>query len=82
MNVETLEFDGSKIPSYLPTDKNLSQLAKEVGVTRQAMHDIVKGRRKPSADLMVKIVAVLNIQLSDLSNKNFSQLSANSEIFV
>lgn len=72
MNVQELEFDGKKIPQYLPKDKNLSQLAKDVGVSRQAMHDIVKGRRKPSADLMVRLIAALDISLSQLTNKKFS----------
>lgn len=74
MEIQFLEFDGTKIPNFLPTNKSLAELAREVGVTRQAIHDIVKGRRKPSADLMVKIVATLNISLADLSNKNFYRL--------
>lgn len=78
MDIQELEFDGAKIPEFLPENKNLSQFAKDVGVSRQAMHDIVKRRRKPSADLMVKIVTALNISLSDLSNKNLSKMSANS----
>lgn len=71
MNIQTLEFDGAKILDFLPEGKNISQLAKDVGISRQAMHDIVKGRRKPSADVAVKITAALKITLLQLS-KNFA----------
>lgn len=76
MEIQELEFDGTKIKNLLPEGKSLTQLARDVGVSRQAIHDITKGRRKPSADLMVKIVAALNISLADLSKNNFSNLSA------
>lgn len=78
MFIQDLEFDGTKILDFLPKGKSLSEFARNVGVSRQAIHDIVKGRRKPSADLAVKIVTVLNISLTDLSNKNFSKMSATS----
>lgn len=71
MNIHDLEFDGSQILAFLPENKTLSQLAREVGVSRQAMHDIAKGRRKPSADLAVKITVALDVTLLQLS-KNFS----------
>lgn len=80
MNIKELEFDGTKILDFLPKGKTLSQLARDVGVSRQAIHDIAKGRRKPSADLAVRIVTALNISLTDLS-KNLNILSANSELF-
>ncbi len=76
MDFQDLEFDGTKIKNLLPEGKNLSQFAKQVGVTRQAMHDIAKGRRKPSANLMVKITAALNVSLQELSIKKLPQSSA------
>lgn len=78
MSIKELEFDGTKINDFLSEGQSLAQLARNVGVSRQAIHDIAKGRRKPSADLAVKLVAALNISLSDLSNKNLSSVSANS----
>jgi DNA-binding XRE family transcriptional regulator len=75
MDIQNLEFDGSQIKKLLPKDKTLSQLAKEVGVSRQAMHDIAKRRRKPSADLMVKITTALNVSLSQLSSNNSQTVS-------
>ena len=59
----------------MPENKTMAQLARDVGVTRQAIHDIAKGRRKPSADLIVKIVSALNISLSDLSKLNSDSVS-------
>lgn len=78
MEIKELEFDGTKILDYLPKKPNIAEFAKKIGITRQAMHDIVKGRRKPSADVAVKIVSVLNIPITKLSNKNLNSLSANS----
>jgi len=75
MNVQELKFDGTKILSLMPENKTMAQLARDVGVTRQAIHDIAKGRRKPSADLIVKIVSALNISLSDLSKLNSDSVS-------
>lgn len=71
MDIHTLEFDGTKLAEILPEGVSKAELARKVGVSRQAIHDISVGRRKPSADLIVRITAALNIEVSDLT-KNFS----------
>ncbi len=74
MKTQVLEFDGTKLLTFMPKGMSFAELGRRTGVTRQAIHDIVKGRRNPSANLAVKITAELNISLSDLSNKKFTEL--------
>lgn len=70
MDIQALEFDGTKILAFLPENKTMADLAREVGVSRQAIHDIAKGRRNPSADLALKLITALNISLTDLARKD------------
>ncbi|TJY37755.1 helix-turn-helix transcriptional regulator [Pontimicrobium aquaticum] len=48
--------------------KNIGQeeLAKKVGVTRQAIHSIEKGKYQPSVILAFKIAKALNIDINEL----------------
>jgi Predicted transcriptional regulators len=66
---ENLEFDGTKIRQARGA-RSMTEVAEAVGISRQALMQIEKGDTKPSADTLVKLCAVLNIQISDLT-KNF-----------
>lgn len=67
--VENLEFDGIKLKDARQ-GKSMSEVASAVGISRQALMQIEQGVTKPSADTLVKLCAVLNISISDLT-KNF-----------
>lgn len=54
----------------LANDWTLEFVAKKVGVSKQAIHDIEKNRRKPSYKVLVK--------LEDLFNKNHRELLCNA----
>ncbi len=56
------------LKDYLETaDKTLSEFAREVGVGRGTIHNLVSGRRKPSASLVFKIEKATSgkVRLSD-----------------
>ncbi len=68
---ETVElvFDGSRLKDARK-ERSMSEIAKAVGITRQSLMQIEQGLTKPSADTLVKLCAVLNLNISDLT-KNF-----------
>ncbi len=67
--VVNLEFDGVKLKEARQ-GKSMSEIAAAIGVSRQALMQIEQGTTKPSADTLVKLCAVLNVSISDLT-KNF-----------
>lgn len=72
MNKQEIKFEGNKIKEFLPKNTSVAAFAREVGISRQAMHDIIKGRRNPSANVLVKILTILNIPIDKVTN-NFQE---------
>lgn len=64
--VEKIEFDGAKLKE-LRGSKSQASIAKLVGISRQALRQIENGETKPSADTLVRLCAILNISITDLS---------------
>ena len=45
-----------KLPAYLKlTDKTIKQSAKELGICRQYLHDILRGKYAPGKKLAIRI---------------------------
>ncbi len=63
--IEQIEFDGAKIRE-LRGSRSQSDVAKSVGISRQALNQIEQGETKPSADTLLRLCSVLKIELSDL----------------
>lgn len=64
--IELLKFNGEKLKEARG-GKSMSDTAKAIGITRQALMQIEQGKTKPSADTLVKLCAFLNISIFDLT---------------
>ncbi len=59
------KFDGTKLKPYLT--KSIAEHAKEFGVSRVHLSEIVSGRKTPSIDLATTICMKLNAPIEELA---------------
>lgn len=64
--IAEIEFDGSKIAEARGS-KTQTELAAEIGISKQALWQIENGKTKPQADVLVRICAALNIPIDQLA---------------
>lgn len=70
-NVQELKFDASRIAAARG-GRSLQEIAEQVGISRQALWQIETGRNMPSADVLVRLCSVLDLEIRDLTGDFFS----------
>lgn len=66
-NIADVKFDNLKFTKMI--HGTIAENARSLGVTRQHLHNIMRGRRLPSAPLLLKIQQVYQVGSSDLIKK-------------
>ena len=63
-----VEFDHVKFAGVL--EGSTAENARKLGISRQHLTNIIKGNRRPSANLLLKLQQIYKIAPSDLIRKN------------
>lgn len=66
--IDTIEFDGTALKSARGTIPP-GELARRIGISRQALWQIESGRTRPSASTLIRLCAALGLTAEDLSSK-------------
>ena len=62
-----IKFDNEKLASLL--NGSVAKNARELGVSRQHLNNVLKGRRVPSGSLMLKIQRVFKLDSESISEE-------------
>lgn len=66
--IKNISFDQSKLAGYYPD--SITENAEQIGISKQHLSNIINGKKKPSADVLVRICIQKNIPISDLAKNN------------
>lgn len=62
---ENIQFDGSKL-KQARAKRPMRQIAAQVGISRQALWQIENGKSAPSADVLLRLCAALDLDVAHL----------------
>ena len=68
MDTPVISFDNSVLLDVV--GGNVAEDARKLGISRQHLNNILKGRKKPSADLLLKIQALYELSASQFSKQS------------
>lgn len=67
-DVKDIKFDYAKFAALL--DGSVASNARRLGISRQHLNNIIKGKRVPSGSLLLKIQHVFKTNQESISNTN------------
>jgi transcriptional regulator with XRE-family HTH domain len=65
MDAPKISLDSKVLATEL--SGNIAEIARKLGISRQHLNNILKGRRKPSADLLLKIQMEYSLSANEIS---------------
>lgn len=70
---EIITYFGKNLKYLCENKINQNQLSIKLGITRQAVHDLIIEKTNPSFTTLIKIKEIFNINLDDLIFKDLSK---------